>query len=73
MARAQVAQYQAQAAPPQSYETRAAPSAPSTHMYPSLMNYMGLELSSDVIARNMPEYQVQTVGRSFTLVILQTG
>ncbi|KAG6449583.1 LOW QUALITY PROTEIN: syntenin-1 [Manduca sexta] len=35
------------------------PSAPT--MYPALGDYMGLELSADVIARNMPEYQVQTI------------
>lgn len=29
------------------------------HVYPSLGDYMGLELSSDVIALNMPEYQMQ--------------
>lgn len=63
MARAQIAQYQARAAPPPSYgPPPAAPSAPSAHVYPSLGNYMGLELSSEVIAQNMPEYQVQTVG-----------
>lgn len=65
MARAQMSQYQAYAAPPTaSYgpPAAAAPSAPSAHVYPALGDYMGLELSSDVIARNMPEYQLQTVG-----------
>lgn len=63
MARAQMAQYQAHAAPPPpSYgPPTVAPSAPSSHVYPALGDYMGLELSSDVIAQNMPEYQVQTV------------
>lgn len=37
------------------------PSAPTSHVYPALGEYMGLELSSDVIALNMPEYQLQTV------------
>ncbi|CAG9783657.1 unnamed protein product [Diatraea saccharalis] len=38
-----------------------APNAPSAlgHVYPALGEYMGLELSSDVIALNMPEYQMQ--------------
>lgn len=50
-----------------------APSAPpSAHMYPALGDYMGLELSPQVIALNMPEYQVQTVSNirnncSFTI------
>lgn len=62
MARAQMAQNQPQAAPSPMYSLPpAAPSAPSAHVYPSLGNYMGLELSADVIAQNMPEYQVQTV------------
>lgn len=64
MARAQLAQYQVHAAPPAPMygPPTAVPSAPGAHMYPALGNYMGLELSSDVIAQNMPEYQVQTVG-----------
>lgn len=33
------------------------------HVYPGLADYMGLELSSEVIALNMPEYQVQPVSR----------
>nr|XP_021189568.2 syntenin-1 [Helicoverpa armigera] len=72
MARAQVSQHQAQppsyphslppSAPSYGYpHGGAAPSAPSTHMYPALNDYMGLELSSDVIAMNMPEYQLQPV------------
>lgn len=59
MARAQMSHHQA----PPSYQaiSRApVPSAPA-HVYPALGDYMGLELSADVIARNMPEYQVQTV------------
>ncbi|KAJ8722789.1 hypothetical protein PYW07_003969 [Mythimna separata] len=62
MARAQMAHQQA--APPMYSLPPAAPmpaSAPSAHMYPALGDYMGLELSSDVIALNMPEYQLQTV------------
>ncbi|KOB76241.1 Syndecan binding protein [Operophtera brumata] len=73
MARAQISQYQARAAPPPpSYGAPphaygpppAAPSAPNAHVYPSLGNYMGLELTADVIAQNMPEYQIQTVQSS---------
>lgn len=65
MARAQMSQYQA----PQSHclpptapaSSSPMPSAPAGLVYPALGDYMGLELSSDVIALNMPEYQVQTV------------
>lgn len=62
MARAQLSQQQM----PPSYgapsHVAALPSAPALgHVYPSLGDYMGLELSADVIALNMPEYQVQTV------------
>lgn len=46
--------------------SRPAPSAPA-HVYPALGDYMGLELSSDVIAMNMPEYQVQVPMVSRTL------
>ncbi|CAK1552129.1 unnamed protein product [Leptosia nina] len=42
---------------PPAYQS-SAPSAPQ-HVYPALGDYMGLELSQDVIARNMPEYQIQ--------------
>ncbi|XP_049875871.1 syntenin-1-like, partial [Pectinophora gossypiella] len=74
MVRAQMAQYQA---PPPAYNMNPmavataptpgyslpAPTAPGSnaHMYPALGDYMGLELSQDVIALNMPEYQLQTV------------
>lgn len=64
MVRAQMAQYQA---PPPTYQLmhQALPSsghgARDAHVYPTLGEYMGLELSQDVIALNMPEYQVQTV------------
>lgn len=61
MVKAQMAHHQA--APMYSHPP-AAPmvaSAPSAHVYPALGDYMGLELSSDVIAMNMPEYQLQTV------------
>ncbi|XP_013186531.1 syntenin-1 [Amyelois transitella] len=61
MARAQLSHQQvppAQGTP----HVAALPSAPvQGHVYPSLGDYMGLELSADVIALNMPEYQVQTV------------
>ena len=39
----------------------ASPSAPAAHVYPALGDYMGLELSQEVIALNMPEYRLQTV------------
>lgn len=29
---------------------------PSAHVYPSLSDYMGLDLTPEVIAANMPEY-----------------
>ncbi|CAH0604613.1 unnamed protein product [Chrysodeixis includens] len=63
MVRAQMAQHQQRQAAP-SYSLPPAPqpshpSAPSAHVYPALGEYMGLELSSDVIALNMPEYQLQ--------------
>lgn len=75
MARAQMAQHIApqHAAPqyhapqyqaPPSYAlppAQASPSAPNAHVYPALGDYMGLELSDDVIAQNMPEYRIQTV------------
>lgn len=32
------------------------PSAPSGMLYPSLGDYMGLELNEETIAQNMPEY-----------------
>lgn len=57
MARAQMAQHQN----PPPYNPSAPPRATTGHVYPALADYMGLELSHDVIARNMPEYQVQTV------------
>lgn len=47
------------------------PSAPAQHiLYPSLGDYMGLELSEDVIAENMPEYSV--VHRQATATISLT-
>lgn len=60
MIRAQMAQ--PDTAQPQSYQTTvsASPSAPR-QVYPALGEYMGLELSPEVIAINMPEYQIQTV------------
>lgn len=64
MVRAQMAHHQA--APSYSLPPAAPmPSAPSAHVYPALGEYMGLELSSDVIAVNMPEYQLQTVSFAF--------
>ncbi|KAJ0180451.1 hypothetical protein K1T71_003855 [Dendrolimus kikuchii] len=64
MVRAQVAHNQAiehHVMPSHALPPATAPSAPSAHMYPALGDYMGLELSPQVIALNMPEYQVQTV------------
>lgn len=55
-----VSQYNA----PQSYALPSAPgtaSAPNAHVYPALGDYMGLELSENVIAQNMPEYGIQTL------------
>lgn len=52
----------AQPAPPAYYNSVALPSVErqaNRPVYPSLGQYMGLELSSDVIALNMPEYQIQ--------------
>lgn len=64
MIRAQMAQPDmAQSSYHQSYQTppvSAPPSAPR-QVYPALGEYMGLELSPEVIAINMPEYQIQTV------------
>ncbi|CAH2086578.1 unnamed protein product [Euphydryas editha] len=59
MVRAQMAQQQQQA-PRAPQSGSVAPSAPN-HVYPGLGEYMGLEFSSDIIALNMPEYQMQTV------------
>lgn len=42
------------------------PSSASTTLYPSLWNYMGLELGKEAIAENMPEYAV--ANRSETTV-----
>ncbi|CAG5012705.1 unnamed protein product [Parnassius apollo] len=50
---------QHQAPPP--YNPSAIHEAPTGHVYPPLADYMGLELSQDTIALNMPEYQIQTV------------
>ncbi|XP_023949222.1 syntenin-1 [Bicyclus anynana] len=71
MIRAQMAQHQAPPPYNSSYPSIAGPAATAPaatsaaaaarHMYPALGDYMGLELSQDVIALNMPEYQIQTV------------
>lgn len=65
LARAQN-QYEAQVAAPPPTATHVYPTAPPTSMpmpaienpamYPSLTDYMGLELSEAIIAANMPEY-----------------
>lgn len=53
-------------APPQPAVESAIPSAPayisssSGTLYPSLGDYMGLELNEDTIAQNMPEYALAT-------------
>lgn len=63
MVRAQMAQHQAAPSAPGYALPPAAPvpNASLAHVYPALDDYMGLELSSDVIALNMPEYHMQTV------------
>lgn len=53
MVRAQAAMYTAAVTAPHSGDLS------NAELYPSLGNYMGLELSNDVIALNMPEYQMQ--------------
>lgn len=72
MARAQMTQHQATSSAPSYALPHAAPaaSAPPGHVYPALGDYMGLELSSDVIALNMPEYQIQTVNKYFRYCVL---
>lgn len=67
MVRAQLSQQLLQ--PPYGANVTVVPNAPlpnssAHHMYPALGDYMGLELSSDVIALNMPEYQIQPVQSS---------
>ncbi|CAH2074161.1 unnamed protein product, partial [Iphiclides podalirius] len=66
MARAQMAQHQN----PAPHNPSAMPRAPTGHVYPALADYMGLELSHDVIARNMPEYQLQSPSGSNTVSTL---
>ncbi|XP_034840064.1 syntenin-1-like [Maniola hyperantus] len=66
MVRAQMAQDHAPPSYHSTYQPITAPAAPVApnapiHVYPALGEYMGLELSQDVIAVNMPEYQIQTV------------
>ncbi|CAB3242063.1 unnamed protein product [Arctia plantaginis] len=63
MARAQMTQHQTTSSAPSYALPHTAPgaSAPLAQVYPALGDYMGLELSSDVIALNMPEYQIQTI------------
>lgn len=67
MVQAQLAQYP----PPNSNYYPSAPNSTGTisggnrTMYPALGDYMGLELSQDVIALNMPEYQIQQVNIKF--------
>lgn len=68
MVQAQMSHHQAP--PSYSAPNRPAPTAPA-HVYPALGDFMGLELSSDVIALNMPEYQVQMVGIVFLWPILK--
>ncbi|GBP21905.1 Syntenin-1 [Eumeta japonica] len=74
MVRAQLT-YQANSSIAQNYPSAppsypsASPSALTGHVYPALAEYMGLELSSDVIALNMPEYQVQ---QPFPLLVHHT-
>lgn len=46
------------APPPTQSEFPTAPQVPNAALYPALGNYMGLELTEEVIAMNMPEYTV---------------
>ncbi|VVC94399.1 unnamed protein product [Leptidea sinapis] len=61
MVRAQVAQQHTirDASAQYNHPNAIIPTAPSYAVYPALGDYMGLELSEDVIAHNMPEYRVQ--------------
>lgn len=58
MAKAQVNAIQSaySSQPPTAYSTLPASPALENPMYPSLGDYMGLELTDAVIAANMPEY-----------------
>lgn len=57
MVRSQMAQVHA----PPPYNPMAMQRPTTGQVYPALADYMGLELSQDAIALNMPEYQIQTV------------
>lgn len=64
MIRAQMAQQDiAHSSYHQSYQYQPSSTPPSAprQVYPALGEYMGLELSPEIIAINMPEYQIQTV------------
>ncbi|KAM3963501.1 syntenin-1 [Aphomia sociella] len=66
MVRAQMSQQHVQPSYGAHVPAMASAPMPNTarHVYPALADYMGLELSSDVIALNMPEYQIQPVQSS---------
>lgn len=69
MIRAQIAQSQATQPYQQNYPPVASATSGGRHVYPALGDYMGLELSSDVIALNMPEYLVQSVSHRLIKLI----
>ncbi|XP_068629797.1 syntenin-1-like [Battus philenor] len=66
MVRAQMAQDHA----PSHYNPSAMLRVPTGQVYPTLANYMGLELSPATIALNMPEYEIQTVQPSGAVTTL---
>lgn len=45
---------------PGSYDVKSVTVTENTELYPALSNYMGLELTEDMIAANMPEYLQRT-------------
>lgn len=45
-------------------------SSPSGPIYPSLGNYMGLELSNEIISNNLPEQTVSTNNVSYNIYSL---
>jgi len=58
----------------QPYQALSSPSAPPTgSAYPGLQEYMGMELSQDVIAANMPEYLPSATNQSVTLTATHGG
>nr|NP_001299157.1 uncharacterized protein LOC106128234 [Papilio xuthus]BAM18010.1 unknown unsecreted protein [Papilio xuthus] len=66
MVRSQMAQVHA----PPPYNPVAMQRPSTGPVYPALADYMGLELSQDTIALNMPEYQIQTMQPTGSLATL---